>query len=52
LREAKARAFLTVPLYKAIFKKYKRGVLPAAATLERARNGKMMVDILTLDAKL
>lgn len=34
-REAKARAFLTVPLYSAIFEKYKGGVLPPAAALER-----------------
>jgi hypothetical protein len=35
LREAKARAFLTVPLYKAIFEKYKSGVLPPTGALER-----------------
>jgi hypothetical protein len=35
LREAKARAFLTVPLYKAIFEKYKSGILPPTAALER-----------------
>jgi len=34
-REAKAKAFLTVPLYDAVFEKYKRGVLPPAAALER-----------------
>jgi hypothetical protein len=34
-REAKARAFLTVPLYGAIFEKNKGGVLPPAAALER-----------------
>ena len=33
-REARARAFQNVPLYKAIFEKYKGGVPPAAA-LER-----------------
>jgi hypothetical protein len=36
LREGKARAFLTVPLYKAIFRKYERGALPTAVGLERA----------------
>jgi hypothetical protein len=35
LREAKARAFLTVPLYKAIFEKYKSGILPPTSALER-----------------
>jgi len=34
-REAKARAFLTVPLYKAVFDKYRGGVLPPPAALER-----------------
>jgi hypothetical protein len=34
-REARARAFLTVPLYKAVFDKYRGGVLPPAAALER-----------------
>jgi hypothetical protein len=34
-REARARAFLSVPLYKAIYDKYKGGVLPPAAALER-----------------
>lgn len=34
-REAKVRAFLTVPLYKAVFDKYKGGVIPPAAALER-----------------
>lgn len=34
-REARARAFMNVPLYKAIFEKYKDGVLPPAAALER-----------------
>jgi hypothetical protein len=34
-RGAKARAFLTVPLYKAIFEKYRGGVLPPAAALDR-----------------
>jgi hypothetical protein len=33
--EAKARAFLAVPLYKAVYEKYKGGVLPPAAALER-----------------
>jgi hypothetical protein len=32
-REARARAFLNVPLYKAIYDKYKGGVLPPAAAL-------------------
>jgi hypothetical protein len=35
LRAAKAQAFLKVPLYKAIFEKYKGGVLPPTAALER-----------------
>jgi hypothetical protein len=34
-REAKARAFLTVPLYNAVFEKYKGGVLAPASALER-----------------
>ncbi|MGH6871002.1 MAG: hypothetical protein ACREHE_05790 [Rhizomicrobium sp.] len=34
-RDARARAFLNVPLYKAVFEKYKGGVLPPAAALER-----------------
>ncbi len=35
-RVAKANAFMNVPLFKAIFEKYKGGVLPAqAAALER-----------------
>jgi hypothetical protein len=34
-REARARAFQCVPLYKAIFENYKGGVLPPAAALER-----------------
>jgi hypothetical protein len=34
-REARARAFQNVPLYKAIFENYKGGVLPPAAALER-----------------
>jgi hypothetical protein len=34
-RDAKARAFLNVPLYKAIFEKYRGGVLPPAAALQR-----------------
>jgi hypothetical protein len=33
--EGRARSFLTVPLYKAGFEKYKGGVLPPAAALER-----------------
>lgn len=39
LREGKAKAFLTVPLYKAIFEKNKGGVLPPAAALEREMVG-------------
>jgi hypothetical protein len=35
LRAAKAQAFLKVPLYKAIFERYKGGVLPPTAALER-----------------
>ena len=34
-RDANAKAFLTVPLYNAVFEKYKGGVLPPAAALER-----------------
>jgi hypothetical protein len=34
-RTARANAFLNVPLYKAIYEKYKGGVLPPAAALER-----------------
>lgn len=34
-REARVKAFLNVPLYKAMFEKYKNGVLPPAAALER-----------------
>ncbi len=34
-REGRAKAFLTVPLYKAIYEKYKGGVLPPTAALER-----------------
>lgn len=34
-REARARAFQNVPLYKAIFENYNGGVLPPAAALER-----------------
>lgn len=39
LREGKAKAFLAVPLYKAIFEKNKGGVLPPAAALEREMVG-------------
>jgi hypothetical protein len=34
-REGRARAFLAVPLYKAVFEKYKGNVLPPPAALER-----------------
>lgn len=34
-REGRTKAFLTVPLYKAIYEKYKGGVLPPTAALER-----------------
>ncbi|AXQ29380.1 hypothetical protein D0B54_12050 [Solimonas sp. K1W22B-7] len=34
-RKAKAEAFLNVPLFKALFEKYKEGVLPPTAALER-----------------
>lgn len=34
-RGARAHAFLSVPLYKAMFEKYKTGVLPPPAALER-----------------
>ncbi|MGA8548630.1 MAG: hypothetical protein WB678_00180 [Stellaceae bacterium] len=34
-REARARAFLTVPLYNAVFEKYRSGILPPGAALER-----------------
>src|SRR5215211_3070782 len=33
-REARAQAFLTVPLYKAIYDKFRGGVVPPAAALE------------------
>src|ERR1700730_3070220 len=36
-REAKARAFLAVPLYKAVYEQYRGGVLPPAACLSRDR---------------
>lgn len=34
-REARVQAFLNVPLYSAIYEKYKGGVIPPAAALER-----------------
>jgi len=34
-REARAKSFLQVPLYRAIFDKYNGGVIPPAAALER-----------------
>lgn len=34
-REARVRAFMTVPLYSAVYEKYKGGVLPPAAAFER-----------------
>lgn len=34
-REARARAFLAVPLYTAVFEKFKGGVIPPTAALER-----------------
>ncbi len=34
-REARAKAFLNVPLYNSIYEKYKGGVLPPPAALER-----------------
>jgi hypothetical protein len=34
-REARARAFMNVPLYKAVYEKYKGGVLPPDAAFER-----------------
>jgi hypothetical protein len=34
-REARAKAFLNVPLYKALFENFRTGVLPPAAALER-----------------
>lgn len=40
MRETKASAFLAVPLFKAIYNKYKGGVIPPPAALER--------DIVTL----
>jgi hypothetical protein len=33
-RQARARAFLTVPLFKAVYEKYRGTVLPPAAALE------------------
>lgn len=38
-REAKVRAFLSVPLYAALFEKFKSGMLPPAAALEREIEG-------------
>lgn len=38
-REARARAFLTVPLYRAIFDAHRGGVIPPAAALEREMVG-------------
>ncbi len=34
-RAARSQAFLTVPLYRAVYERYKGGVLPPAAALER-----------------
>lgn len=34
-REARAKAFMNVPLYKTVYEKYKGGVLPPAAAFER-----------------
>jgi hypothetical protein len=34
-REARAKAFMNVPLYKAVYDKYKGGVMPPAAAFER-----------------
>lgn len=34
-REGRVKAFLAVPLYKAVYEKYKGGTLPPAAALER-----------------
>jgi hypothetical protein len=34
-REARSRAFINVPLYKALYDNYKAGVIPPAAALER-----------------
>lgn len=38
-REAKIRAFLTVPLYSAVFERFRGGQLPPAAALEREMVG-------------
>lgn len=38
-REARARAFLNVPLYRAVFENHRGGVLPPAAALEREMVG-------------
>ena len=38
-REARARAFLTVPLYRAIFDAHRGGVIPPTAALEREMVG-------------
>ena len=38
-REARVRAFLNVPLYNAVFEKYKGGVLPPTAAFERDIQG-------------
>src|SRR3974390_3012147 len=34
-REGRAKAFLTVPLYKVVYEKYKGGTIPPTAALER-----------------
>jgi hypothetical protein len=34
-REARAKAFLSVPLYKTLYEQYKGGIVPPAAALER-----------------
>jgi len=35
VRESKARAFMNIPLFKAVYDKYRGGVLPPSAALER-----------------
>jgi hypothetical protein len=50
-REARARAFQNVPLFKAIFDNYKGGVLPPAAALEREMVGMGVAEKQTSKAR-
>lgn len=52
-RAAKAQAFMNVPLFKAVFEKYKGGVLPAqAAALEREIAGLGVSDKIKARARV